>query len=194
MGALEQLESSLSEREDLKRLMTIARRGMSRLLRISESLADAAELEGGVTITRARVDLADVAKRAAERARAFENRSGITLECRCEPAVLAVDAPRVARAVFELTSNALRSARKSVTVTTLVTPDAITIAVLDDGPGCGQPTPRFTPSVEQRGLGLGLALAADVATLHGGHLIVGRAPNADGEVTSVEIVFPRVLP
>jgi signal transduction histidine kinase len=190
LGALDEIEAALGGRADLAPLLGIARRGLRRVLRIGESLAEAAELENGrVTVARSRVDLGKLAVEASEQAQALERRRGIVLESRCEPLFALVDGPRMARAIFELTSNAIRSARGKVTVETLATDDAITVTVSDDGPGCGQPAPRFTASLERRGLGLGLALAADVAALHGGQLIVGR----DAERTSVKIVLARSL-
>lgn len=190
IGALDQIESLVPDTKDLAPLLMIARRGLGRVLRMSESLSDAAELgRGPVTAGRERTDLGGIAASASKRACALENRRGIAFESRCEPVVALVDGPMMEHAIFELTSNAMRAARTHVRVETLSTPESITIHVSDDGAGCAQPAARFTPSSEGRGLGLGLALAADVAALHGGQLIVGR----EGDRTSVKIVLPRSL-
>src|SRR5206468_3325386 len=107
-------------RKDLEPLLMIARRGLGRVLRLAESLSDAAELEGGrATLSRASVDLAELAKHASEAALALEHRAGITLLHRCESVIASIDGRRMARAISELTTNAIQSARRTVTVTTL---------------------------------------------------------------------------
>src|SRR5450631_4136074 len=108
MGALEQIEAELADRHDLQPLLGIARRGIRRVLRISDSLAAAAELESkSATLTLARVDLGGLAAQAAERAHALEHRDGVAFESQCESIVASVDGQRMTQAIFELTSNAM---------------------------------------------------------------------------------------
>lgn len=187
IGALDEIDAILAEREDLGPLLAIVRRGLGRVLRISESLADAADLEHGhATAGAESMDFGRLAKDACERARTFERRRGIVLESRCEPLMAVVDGPRMARAIFELASNAIRHARANVMVETSANDVETTVAVSDDGAGCGPAAPRFTASTEGLGLGLGLAFAVGVAALHDGRLVVGRHEGR----TLIQIVVP----
>jgi two-component system osmolarity sensor histidine kinase EnvZ len=73
-----------------------------------------------------------------------------------------------------------------VRVTVKGEPDAVTIAVDDNGPGIPEelyedafrPFSRLdaTRSRNQKGVGLGLALARDVARSHGGDIILSQSP------------------
>ncbi len=184
-GALDELSEQLRG-TDGELFAQIARRSLARVLRISTSLGDAAELErGAVALQTADADLLEVANAAAEGARALENRRGVGLtvggagRARC-------DAARIKRAIFELVSNAIRVARTTVRIDVRVESNRATITVDDDGPGCPPAAARFTPTTERRGLGLGLPLAVEIAALHGGSLEITRK----AEFTSVSISFP----
>lgn len=75
-GALDELAEQLRG-TDAEPLSQIARRSLARVLRISTSLSEAAELErGGVTLSSADADLLETARAAVEGARALENRRG----------------------------------------------------------------------------------------------------------------------
>ncbi len=187
-GALDAMELGLADGENIERVMAIARRGLMRSMRIAESLSDAAELEAGsVALERARVDVGKLAELALERAVKLEPRRGIALEARCESAYHDVDVARLSRAVFELVDNAIRSARESVHLEVSAKGDAISIVISDDGAGCAPPQPRFTPTDQSRGLGLGLAFAVQVVALHGGTLEIDRVDDR----TRVKLVLPR---
>lgn len=187
VGALDQLTEQLRG-TDGESFSKIARRSLARVLRISTSLSEAAELErGGVTLTLADADLLEMARAAAEGARALENRRGIELtvagagRARC-------DEGRIKRAIFELVSNAIRLAHTQARVDVRVEGGRAIITVDDDGPGCPPAAARFTPTTERRGLGLGLPMAVEIAALHGGSLDISRK----SEFTAVSISFPAM--
>jgi signal transduction histidine kinase len=184
-GALDELATQLSGNEG-ERFAQIARRSLARVLRMSQSLAEAAELErGNVALHVTDNDLHTLISSAVGGAQALENRRGIALTvegggtARC-------DAERLKRAVFELASNAIRAARTKVQASATIHGARVVIAISDDGPGAPPVVPRFTPTGERRGLGLGVAMAADVAALHGGGLTVERL----SDLTVVSLSFP----
>ena len=184
-GGLDEVSEQVKG-SDGERFAEIARRSIARVLRISTSLAEAAELErGALQLAKADVDLLEIASAAADGARALENRRAIEVLVTGTGRARG-DAGRLKRATFELVSNAIRAARSKVTISVADGAGAtVTIVVSDDGPGCPPLVPRFTPTQERRGLGLGLAMAMDVARAHGGTLKVER----DGGLTHVSLTM-----
>ena len=96
----------------------------------------------------------------------------------------------VRRALDNLIGNAIRYGRRAEVSMTLSS-DALTIAVEDDGPGIPaerradalKPFVRLDPARNQdrgTGVGLGLAIAADVARAHGGVLTLGESARLGG--------------
>lgn len=98
------------------------------------------------------------------------------------------------RAVENLVRNALRHARSRVRVTVRREGDAVSVAVLDDGPGIAEadrarvllPFVRLDParSRSNGGVGLGLAIARRIVERHGGRIDVDRAPEGGAAFTS----------
>jgi two-component system osmolarity sensor histidine kinase EnvZ len=100
-----------------------------------------------------------------------------------------VSAPARGRALKRCLANLIDNAvahGDKVRVTVKGEPDAVTIAVDDNGPGIPEelyedafrPFSRLdaTRSRNQKGVGLGLALARDVARSHGGDIILSQSP------------------
>jgi two-component system osmolarity sensor histidine kinase EnvZ len=96
----------------------------------------------------------------------------------------------VRRALENLIANAVRYGSRAEVSVELV-PGALVIAVEDDGPGIPadrrdealKPFARLDPARNQdrgTGVGLGLAIAADVARAHGGALTLGRSRRLGG--------------
>ncbi len=111
------------------------------------------------------------------------------------------DAAAVGRALDHLVANAARHASSAVRVAVTGDPVEVRVEVDDDGPGI--PVARRADVVrrfvrldpgrarDQGGAGLGLAVTADVATAHGGHLDIGDAPIGGARLT---LVLPRRPP
>ncbi|MBW7056791.1 two-component sensor histidine kinase [Paracoccus bogoriensis] len=103
------------------------------------------------------------------------------------------------RALENLIGNAARYG-KVVELDATLGPRSLRIGVEDDGPGIPEdsmdaamrPFTRLDPARRrnrQQGAGLGLAIAADVARAHGGHLRLGRGGRLGG--LRAELVIPR---
>jgi two-component system, OmpR family, sensor histidine kinase KdpD len=174
MTVLEELAAESKRPE----LVAMARRGLRRLLRLSEQLALAADFEAGsVEPDTTAHDLRSVVKDAIEQATTIDGRRDVTLEpVLPEGRVIAdVDRRLVGSIVREVIGNALRLAGSRVRVTLETGGDEATVRVEDDGPGfaadvlprIGQ---RFVPGLASRGLGLSLSIAKDVLDAHGGSL------------------------
>ncbi|MEO0751683.1 MAG: ATP-binding protein [Pseudomonadota bacterium] len=103
----------------------------------------------------------------------------------------------VRRAVENLINNAVRYGTRAE-VSVLLTPEALRIRVEDDGPGIPQaqrdealkPFSRLDTSRNQNlgsGVGLGLAIAADIARNHGGAIALGESARLGGLAADFQI-------
>jgi two-component system sensor histidine kinase TctE len=178
MTVLEELASE-SSRPDL---VAMARRGLRRLLRLSEQLAVAADLEAGsLSPDTTLEDVRTLVKDALDQAVGIDGRRDIVASCDVPNERLSVEVDRrlVASILREVIGNALRLASSRVAVDLSLADDGAKIAVRvqDDGPGFSNEAlanlgQRFTPGSTTRGLGLSLSIAKDILASHGGELHV----------------------
>ncbi len=165
-------------------LLTEARR----LADLVEETLDLTRLEGGrLVAAREAVDLRDVVRAAVAAARPDDGRVTVTLP---EGEVRVwIDRAAVRRAVRNLIDNALRhgAAQQPVEITLEIAGDDARLTVRDHGGGIpadhiARIFERFhrvpSPTHDAKGVGLGLALVREVATLHDGG--VGAENAADG--------------
>jgi len=176
MTVLEELANESKRPE----LVAMARRGLRRLLRLSEQLALAAELEAGALSPDTTLeDIRSLTKDALAQAIAIDGRRDISTSSDVPEEKLVADVDRrlVSSVLREVIGNALRLASSRVSLEVKRVDAKVVIRVNDDGPGfapealstLGQ---RFTPRSTMRGLGLSLSMAKDVLDAHGGELHV----------------------
>jgi signal transduction histidine kinase len=143
------------------------------------------------------VGVRSVAARAAERMQPLAVSRRITLTSTGETdADVMADADMLERAIVALIDNALRFARKTVTVTVEADDSDVRIGVGDDGPGFSddaliQATARFwrdDPARSGNGTGLGLAIARTIVERHNGTIVLRNAAQTTGAV--VELTLP----
>lgn len=149
-----------------------------RLQRLAADLLLLARLDAGERPSDAKVDLAGLAREAAE------GRTGVTVDA--EPVEVAGSRGQLGRVLANLLDNAQRHARSAVTVNVRREGDRAVVGVADDGDGVPEDDrerifERFVRldaarSRDDGGAGLGLAIARDVAVRHGGTLTAGRGP------------------
>lgn len=172
-------------------------------LLLSRLVADLRELTlaeaGQLRLNRAAVDMAAIIAQSVALFNAQAVEKGITLHTDCEPHLPPVlaDADRIAQALNNLLSNALRYTPEGKTVRIVaarahrapcVAPDAdmVCVRVIDTGPGIA---PEDLPHVFERfwradrgraraqgGTGLGLAIARQLVLAHGGAIGVESEP------------------
>lgn len=179
---LEKLEPS-AERDALK----VVRRNAARLLRMIDDLLDLAKLEsGGFRLRITQFDPCDLTRRVAENAMPAARAKGVELvfDAGCEPAERYGDPHRIEIILTNLIGNAMKFTPDGgrIEVSVFHNPAGTSIEVSDTGPGISRKEQerifdRFhqTETSERRrqgGVGIGLALARELAQLHGGSLTV----------------------
>jgi two-component system OmpR family sensor kinase len=169
--------------EDLAKTMERIEREAARMGVLVEDLLLLARMDEGMTLTAGRFDLAALAARAAEGARAADPERRIELHAD-GPVELEADEDRLQQVLDNLLANARAHtpAGTHVSVTVAASPDGGgTVEVADDGPGVppehrARVFERFYRADDSRsrggggGAGLGLAIAAEIARAHGGTL------------------------
>lgn len=179
MTVLEELAADAKRPE----LIVMARRGLKRLLRLSEQLALVADLEAGNVVPDATPeDARTLVKEAIEHATGIDGRRDVTVSSELPETKCSIDVDRrlFVSVVREIVGNALRLASSRVHVQAAVHAGRLEIRVNDDGAGfspemqtaVGQ---RFTARPAPRGLGLSLSIAKEVLAAHGGTLSVGSS-------------------
>jgi signal transduction histidine kinase len=128
-------------------------------------------------------DVAATVRTCAEGFMQLADDRGITLHVSAPPHLPAfVDRDKLASALTNLLSNAIAQASPGgwVRCSLRTRPGTLVIDVADDGPGVA---PSERGAIFRRfhtrgtgGTGLGLALVREIATLHGGTVTVGDAP------------------
>ncbi len=178
------------------RLMTIQRNGQ-RLLKLVNTLLDFSRLEAGQV--RARFEPLDLARYTAELASMFESafeRAGLALTTQITPLPerLHVDREMWAKIVLNLLSNALKATfAGGITVGLRPVDGGADLSVSDTGIGipAGEQARLFerfhrvsgAPLRTHEGSGIGLALVAELAALHGGRVSVESTVGAGSTFT-----------
>ncbi|MFE7548679.1 sensor histidine kinase [Streptomyces gardneri] len=129
------------------------------------------------------VDLSALAEDLVREHRHLPDATGLLLTCEAPaPALVHGNATRLERLVRNLLANACRHAETAISVTVETDGPSVVLTVQDDGPGIppadrSRVFDRFTRLDASRtrtsgGAGLGLPIARDIATHHGGTLTI----------------------
>ncbi len=183
---LQRLESALREPDDAgwRATTEAAIRDCEHLLEIFAALLRIAQVESGARRAAfAPLDLSALVATVAEVYAPAAEERGQRLELAIAPGVAATgDRELLTQAVANLLDNAIKHGREGGRISLALTPDA-TVTVADDGGGIpaeahGAVLRRFhrlDAARSRPGAGLGLALVAAVAELHGARLVLGDA-------------------
>ncbi|MGW4481951.1 ATP-binding protein [Rhodococcus triatomae] len=156
---------------------------------VSDLLFLARADESGVPLRLTEVDLDETV--AAEVTR-LEALGGRAVTARIVAARVHGDGEKLARALRNITDNAVRHADGSIDVTMTVHDGRVRVMVSDDGPGIAEAErervlERFVrlDTARERasgGSGLGLAIVDEIVRGHGGHVIVSASPGGGATV------------
>lgn len=146
--------------------------------------------EGAIPLHRVDVDLDDLVASEARRLRA---QTDLVISTHIEPVQVVADPERLAQALRNLVDNAVRFASHEVQLGVVVTGASALMSVADDGPGIpaeqrDSVLDRFVRLDDHRardhgGAGLGLAIASEIARLHGGRIGIGVSSLGGAQVS-----------
>ena len=181
-----------------------AQREAEAVLATATALFDIARIEAGIGADQfGPVDLGRVAAGVAELYDAAAEEQGVRLVATAAPGLVVRGHDQLlALALSNLVDNALRHAPQGGAIEVAARLDAGTpaLVVADRGPGIPEADReralrrlvRLDPSRGGPGAGLGLALVAAVARLHGATLVLGD--NAPGLVVTLRLANPEAFP
>jgi signal transduction histidine kinase len=183
-------------------------RQLDHMVRLVDDLLDVSRISRGtLEIRRAPVDLATVIDRAIETAQPsiVRRRQAVVVEGPRSSSAL-VDATRIAQIVGNLLNNASKHSAVGATVRVELEPKASTVEIRVIDQGAGIPPDQlarvfdmFTkirrPGTETNdGLGIGLALSRQLATLHEGTLTAASAGEGQGATFTLSIPKGKEAP
>ncbi|WP_206885634.1 ATP-binding protein [Alicyclobacillus mali (ex Roth et al. 2021)] len=185
---------------DVSEIVASLDRETSRLQRLVNDLLALAKADEGEAVIRPKpVDLAAVAREAAQRFAPLAEEKGIELRVSAAEAMVEADADRLQELVGILLDNAIAFTPRGgwVEVRAHLSGSGAILAVCDTGRGIPQEHlphvfDRFyqaDPSRATRGAGLGLSIAKWIAEAHGGQIRIA-SPGPHGAGTEVEVRLP----
>lgn len=194
---LDVLGRSSNMAADEQRIMTDVAREQARLLALLDGLQQLARGDAADAVPRERLDLADIVDAAVTNATARHPAATITFS---GPESTLIDgwSDGLRLLVDNLLDNAVlhAGAQVQVAVTLTVEDHSARLVVDDDGPGIPADErervfERFTRGIaaNEHGSGLGLALVAQQAAVHGGRAVIDTSPQGGTRVV-VELALP----
>ena len=188
--------------------LTVLSGEMRRLRRLADDLSSLSRAEEGrLELTRTEADVVEIIRQAGHRLRPQAEDAGVALVLRLpdSPAVLLVDADRIAQIVTNLVGNALRATPPGGTVSLSVrpAPDRLVVEVTDTGEGLDADDlervfERFYRVAGRRrgdggaggeGSGIGLTVSRRLAAAHGGTLTASSPGRGAG--ATFTLALPR---
>lgn len=194
-GAAETLLDGDVAPHDADRFLSTIVSESDRLARLANDLLALQRIEGATgELPLRRLDLAEVARRAAAALEPLLYERGATVEVSGEAPEVLGDPDRIQQVVANLIDNATRVAEHTtVRVEVSSEGDRVALSVLDEGPGIpeadlGRLFDRFYRTQASRdrssgGSGLGLAIVKAIVTAHAGEIEAANRPEGGARFT-----------
>jgi PAS domain S-box-containing protein len=187
LNAVELIQMSVPETEDVGFALTLIRRQVQFMQRLVDDLLDVTRISTGkIQLKKELVDLQELLHRVAEICRPDieEHRQELQVVLPSTPLIIEGDANRLQQVFVNLVNNAVKYTPQGgkIWIKATFEGEEAVIQVADTGIGISpEMLPRifdlFTQEESARtkspgGLGIGLALVKDLVTLHGGQVLV----------------------
>ena len=195
LASAEMLESGMVKPEDMPRFVGHIHAEAGRLLTLIEDILRLSQLDEGAQPPKEPVDLATLARQAAELLREKAAQSQVTLTLETESCPMRSSARLVQEIVFNLTENAIKYNRPGGRVTVRVTKDGV-LTVTDTGIGIapehqGRVFERFyrvdkSHSKQVGGTGLGLSIVKHACAYLGATV---ELQSEVGKETTISVQF-----
>jgi signal transduction histidine kinase/CheY-like chemotaxis protein len=192
-----------ASQETIEAQVSVIDRQVTQMARLIDDLMDVARItRGKLALSRDRVDIAEVIQNAVETSRPLIDACGheLTISLPAHPAYVDADIVRLTQVISNLLNNAAKYTPSGghIYVATSAVASELTVSVTDTGVGIPESMldSIFEPFMQledgthrfKDGLGIGLALARQLARLHGGD-ITARSPGA-GKGTEFSVRLP----
>ena len=192
-----------ASQETLEVQVSVIDRQVTQMTRLIDDLMDVARItRGTLALSRDRIDVTEVIQNAVETSRPLIDACGheLTISLPAHPAYVDADIVRLTQVISNLLNNASKYTPSGgrIHVGTCVVANELTVSVTDTGVGIPEsmldrifePFTQLEARTNQSkdGLGIGLALARQLARLHGGD-ITARSPGA-GKGTEFSVHLP----
>jgi PAS domain S-box-containing protein len=197
-ATLDAWEARYGRTEGIERYAVSLREQVDRLNRLMRDL-----LEYGKPnpLVFADASLSNVIRSASADCAALASQQGVRIvhELADLPSV-PIDAGRMEQAVLNVIDNAIRHSPEgaAVRIVSAVEGGQIVCRVMDDGPGLGAQDPEtlFVPMYTRRrgGTGLGLPIARNIVTAHGGTITVASRVDGSGAMATIRVPIEREAP
>lgn len=201
-GAAETLLEGDVPEDDARQFLSTIVRESERLTRLANDLLTLQRIEGATgELPISQVDLAEIARRAAEALAPLTEARGVRVEIEGSAPRVLGDRDRLQQVLGNLLDNASRMTPEGGTVMVSITADGAesVLRVLDEGPGIADEDiphvfDRFYRAQASRdrttgGAGLGLAIVAAIVKSHGGSISAARR---DGRGTVFTLRLPSI--
>ena len=166
--------------------------------RLNRLMSDLLEYGKPNPLVFAEASLSDVIRSASADCSALAEKQGVTiLHDLVDLPSVAIDGGRMEQVFLNVIDNAVRHspAGTSVRVVAAVEGDQFVCRVLDEGPGLGEQDPEtlFAPMYTRRrgGTGLGLPIARNIVSAHGGTITVASRPEGRGAIATIHLPLER---
>jgi len=200
---LHQLRRSIDRGDSADRLTASAEAALAHVERLSalvQRLLDASQLDGGLRLDYADVELSELVGQAIERVRSQTDAVGIAISSAVPVTHGRWDAVRLEQVLINLLSNALKYGRRQpIDVAARVDGDVVHVEVRDRGIGLAaseierifRKFERAVPAAHYGGLGLGLFISRQIVEAHRGWIEVESAP---GRGSTFRVTVPLTPP
>ncbi|MCH5720292.1 response regulator [Niabella hibiscisoli] len=185
VNPLEQLSKKENLSPEGQGYLSVINKNANRMVHFINQLLDFRKVQSDkLQLNRSGVDLVQLAHDTAAHFKTEQSEKAIVFQIRSDQSKLTahIDGEKIATVIYNLLANAFKFTPpgKSIYLNIISDEESIVVAVEDQGPGVKKDqladifelfhSGAYTDNRQMKGVGIGLALAKELVTLHGGHI------------------------